>query len=177
MLLAHGARKDIKDNLGHTTMSFTEEFLTREIFDLLHPELALARLERKQIVQVEIDQYTQNHVFAIDKQTLVELGTHYLQYEKLMVNLNRDNIIQYITSAIEHMTLDLLKAKKIADTDSDALWNTNYKASQMLYTIAACAFYIRETHSDIAGKLPNIAWESLALYIRHRSLIPTFLAL
>ncbi len=176
VLLAHGARKDIKDNLGHTTLSFTEEFLTREIFDLLHPELALARLERKQIVQVEIDQYTQNHVFAIDKQALVELGTHYLQYEKLMVNLNRDNIIQYITSAIEHMTLDLLKAKKIADTDSDALWNTNYKASQMLYTIAACAFYIRETHSDIAGKLPNIAWEPLALYIRHSQFNPNFLS-
>lgn len=176
VLLAHGASKDIKDNLGHTTLSFTEEFLTREIFDLLHPELALARLEREQIVQAEINQYTQNHVFAIDKQTLVELGTHYLQYEKLMVNLNRDNVIQYITSAIEHMTLDLLKAKKIADTDSDALWNTNYKASQMLYTIAACAFYIRETHSDIAGKLPNIAWESLALYIRHSQFNPNFLS-
>ena len=136
----------------------------------------MARLEREQIVQVEIDQYTQNHVFAIDKQSLVELGTHYLQYEKLMVNLNRDNVIQYITSAIEHMTLDLLKAKKIADTDSDALWNTNYKASQMLYTIAACAFYIRETHSDIAGKLPNIAWESLTLYIRHSQFNPNFLS-
>ena len=97
VLLAHGARKDIKDNLGHTTMSFTEEFLTREIFDLLSPELALARLEREQIVQAEINQYTQNHVFAIDKQTLVELGTHYLQQESLIANLNRDNVIQYIT--------------------------------------------------------------------------------
>jgi hypothetical protein len=176
VLLAHGARKDIKDNLGHTTMSFTEEFLTREIFDLLRPELALARLEREQIVQAEINQYTQNHVFAIDKQTLVELGTHYLQQESLIANLNRDNVIQYITSAIEHMTLDLLKAKKIADADSDELWNTNYKASQMLYAISACAFYIRETHSDIAGKLPNIAWEPLALYIRHSQFNPNFLS-
>ena len=167
VLLEHGANKDIMDKDGYTVMSFTEDFLKQELFDLLHPELALARSAIEQMVQAKIDQYTASHGFTIDKETLKALGIGYLTTEAIPDIINRGNVTQYITSAIEHMTLDLLQADKIADIDSDERWNIDYPASQMLYAIAACAFFIKSTHSDITGKLPNIAWESLALYIRH----------
>lgn len=167
VLLEHGANKDIMDKDGYSVMSFTEDFLKQELFDLLRPELALARSAIEQMVQAKIDQYTASHGFTIDKETLKALGIGYLTTEAIPDIINRGNVTQYITSAIEHMTLDLLQADKIADIDSDERWNIDYPASQMLYAIAACAFFIKSTHSDITGKLPNIAWESLALYIRH----------
>lgn len=175
VLLDYGACKDIEDGDGHTALSLSKEFFEQEIFDLLHPELASARLEEEQRVQTQIDAYRLNHQFIIAKKTLVGLGTHYLQHEQLKADsgLNKDNVIQYITSAIEHMTLDLLEAKKIkiVDTASDKLWNDD-----MLCAISACAFYIRENRSDIVGDLTNIAWESLALYIRHSQYNPNFIS-
>lgn len=167
VLLEYGASKDITYNDGYTVMSFAKGFLGQEIFDLLHPELVLARSEMEQMMQAKIDQYTTSHGFAIDRETLKALGIGYLTTETVPDTINRGNVMQYITSAIEYMTLDLLEAEKITDIDSDARWNIDKRAADWLYSIAACAFFIKSTHSDITGKLPNIAWESLALYIRH----------
>ena len=82
VLLEHGANKDIMDKDGYTVMSFTEDFLKQELFDLLHPELALARSAIEQMVQAKIDQYTASHGFTIDKETLrkrSQLGSNILR--------------------------------------------------------------------------------------------------
>jgi hypothetical protein len=175
ILLRYGANKTIRNQQGQTPIDINHSMGSKEIYDLLNPEQAMARDLRNRKITDRQRAYTNNQAPHNQRSILYKVTDEYRNDEKVTHIRSASDALQYMQDAVYYITLDTLEAAKHA-RGSDDRWNIDSRIIRMMHVMSASAHYMRKEHQGVTQRNPGIDWESLARMVRVEQYHPFFIS-